>query len=735
MRKLGIVVFLATLTFAGVAVAGSVGAAIWGTDGAAVTNDTLDQLSTALSGDRIVWSEYNAGAGTDDVVGYDFSKRTFFDVSVSTTADESHPAISGNVVAWVQTLGPRPYTDVYLKNLATGDELNISNIANLNGRAGTPSISGDFVVWDDLSDKNAPLRVYHIPSGEELVIPTSGGDPDISTAPDIWSDGDEFRIVWARGGSPYSALVLGEGSFDQATGQFSKVATQTVWDMFPDGTPAQDGNMTAPSIWGDVIAWCDWRSYGEASGLNVYAFDMATDTLHDVGVADDHDTDPQVQNGWVSWQHWRGGNPLVMGPKYTDLYLYSTAEKKSVRVTDSDLPKAGLAFDSNRLAWVDLSDPDNEVKSTVLAGPVGRSAGLDRYSTAVMASRLHFTSSNTVVLATGENYPDALSAASLAGAYECPILLTRRDALPASVKREIGRLGATQIVIVGGYGAVSQELEASLGAYSVRRISGRTRYSTSQAIAEEVMGIWGTDGAGIWSDGGGWSGGPGWTTVFIARGDSFADALSVSPVAYATGIPVVLTESDALSPEAIDYITGQGCTEAIILGGTGAVSPAVQSTLDGLLADNGGAASTRWYGSTRYTTAADIADEALLRGWATLSRVGLATGSNFPDALAGGPAVGIGGGVLLMVDPLASSAGGSVAAEFLEARHAGVGRLEVLGGTSVISESVADDLNTTLMDSFEDPPSIEDPLFFEDPTLFEAPVFFDSSAFFEEPAF
>ncbi|MDA3936371.1 MAG: cell wall-binding repeat-containing protein, partial [Actinomycetota bacterium] len=486
MRKVPILVFLVLLCAVSVATASSVSPQIWGTDGAGVTNDTVDQLSAAMSGDRIVWSEYNIDEGTDDVVGYDFSKKTFFDVSTSTTSDESHPAISGNMVAWVQTLEGGSYKDVYLKDLMSGNSINISNIANLNGKAGTPSIHGDFLVWDDLSDKNAPLRVYHIPSGEELEIPTSGGDPDISTAPDIWSDGSEFRLVWARGGSPYSALVLGEGSFDQATGQFSEIVTQTVWDMFPDGTPEQDGNMTNPSIWGDVIAWCDWRYDGEASGLNVYAFDMATDTLHDVGVADDHDTGPQVQNGWVSWQHWRGGNPLVMGPKYTDLYLYSVATKKSVRVTDSDLPKAGLVFDSNRLAWVDLSEPDNEIKSTVLAGPIGRSAGLSRYSTAIITSRLHFTSSNTVVLATGENYPDALSAASLAGAYKCPILLTPKDVLPASVKDEIDRLGATQIVIVGGYSAVSQELEESLGTYAVRRISGPTRYATSQAIAEET---------------------------------------------------------------------------------------------------------------------------------------------------------------------------------------------------------------------------------------------------------
>nr|MDA3936748.1 cell wall-binding repeat-containing protein [Actinomycetota bacterium] len=255
--------------------------------------------------------------------------------------------------------------------------------------------------------------------------------------------------------------------------------------------------------------------------------------------------------------------------------------------------------------------------------------------------------------------------------------------------------------------------------------------------AEETMGIWGTDGAGIspaegW---GSWGGGPGWTTVFIARGDSFADALSVSPIAYATGIPVLLTSGDALSPEAIDYITGQGCTEAIILGGTSAVSPAVQSTLDGLLEDNEGTPSTRWYGGTRYETAADIADEALLRGWATLSRVGLATGCNFPDALAGGPAVGVGGGVLLMVDPLASSVSGSVSAEFLEARHAGIGRLEVFGGTGVIGESVANDLNATLINSFEDSVLFPDPVLFDDPALFEDSVFFRDPEFFLDPLF
>ncbi len=95
---------------------------------------------------------------------------------------------------------------------------------------------------------------------------------------------------------------------------------------------------------------------------------------------------------------------------------------------------------------------------------VTRLRGGDRYDTAVEVSKASFGSAATVYLASGQNFPDALSGAPLA-AGTSPILLVRQDApLPNSVCAEIGRLKATSVVALGGEGAISQAVLDAAGA-------------------------------------------------------------------------------------------------------------------------------------------------------------------------------------------------------------------------------------------------------------------------------
>ena len=95
-----------------------------------------------------------------------------------------------------------------------------------------------------------------------------------------------------------------------------------------------------------------------------------------------------------------------------------------------------------------------------------------------------------VIVATGENWPDALCGSSLAGAVGAPILLTPAAALPQSVKDEIDRLGAENAYILGGTGVVSSAVEAELEGMLdgfVNRLAGQTRYMTSKVVADAVI--------------------------------------------------------------------------------------------------------------------------------------------------------------------------------------------------------------------------------------------------------
>ncbi|MDP2299661.1 MAG: YCF48-related protein, partial [Actinomycetota bacterium] len=106
--------------------------------------------------------------------------------------------------------------------------------------------------------------------------------------------------------------------------------------------------------------------------------------------------------------------------------------------------------------------------------PVASLEGDDRYATAVDVSRRAFPiGAETVVIATGANWPDALGGTALAGALNGPVLLVGTDVIPSVVTQEIDGLGVTSAIILGGTvavgDAVEDALEAMLGEGTVER--------------------------------------------------------------------------------------------------------------------------------------------------------------------------------------------------------------------------------------------------------------------------
>jgi putative cell wall-binding protein len=300
---------------------------------------------------------------------------------------------------------------------------------------------------------------------------------------------------------------------------------------------------------------------------------------------------------------------------------------------------------------------------------VVRAAGPDRYSTAVRASQMSFPHADTVVLASGEAFADALSASALAGEEHAPLLLVQRTSLPGGVAGEITRLGAKRAIIVGGTKtvapSVASALSAVVGAGNVSRIAGGDRYDTAALVASRVLA--GRTGA----------------RAFLVRGDVFSDALSVSPVAYAQGAPVLLTQPRALPASARAVLASGRVSDVEVVGGTPSVAPAVASAVDALP----GVSVERIAGPDRYTTSALFAEWALTRGYAHASGAtfGLATGANYPDALCGGAVTGSGGGVMLLTP---GGSLGSDAGRVLRTRAVADTGVEVFGGVPSVSALV-----------------------------------------------
>jgi putative cell wall-binding protein len=306
---------------------------------------------------------------------------------------------------------------------------------------------------------------------------------------------------------------------------------------------------------------------------------------------------------------------------------------------------------------------------------VFRSSASDRYGTAVTVSRESFDAADAVILATGADYPDALSAAGLAGSYGAPLLLTRPTDLPTVVRDEIVRLGATKVVIVGGMMAVSDSVKNAVDALSgvsVERIAGADRYATAAQVARTIAVREG-----------------GMPKAYVVRGDDFPDALACSPFAFNDAMPILLTRSASLPEVTQEVIEDLGVADVVIAGGVAAVSDSVKNAIDGL----GGVAVERIAGLNRYETAAAVAEHGVDHGWGSWGYVGIATGLNFPDALVGGVACGNRGGVLLMTDPGYVS-GATRATILLHASS--ILRIDIFGGTNVVSSAVAEDLGTLL---------------------------------------
>ncbi|MCK4777154.1 MAG: cell wall-binding repeat-containing protein, partial [Actinomycetia bacterium] len=216
----------------------------------------------------------------------------------------------------------------------------------------------------------------------------------------------------------------------------------------------------------------------------------------------------------------------------------------------------------------------NNVKNQILnrtsISSITRIGGINRYETAqIISEKLEQKngSIDTAVIATGENYPDALSVSPLAGFKGYPILLTLKDTIPSYTQQALDDLGITDTIITGGTGVVSNSIQNQLP--SPIRKSGANRYATSAEIARYAITL-----------------GLSWDTMLIATGDNYPDALTGGAFGSRIGAPMLLVNPNNLdsSPEIKNLIVSNKtkADRVIILGETGAVSANVESQLESI---------------------------------------------------------------------------------------------------------------------------------------------------------
>lgn len=197
--------------------------------------------------------------------------------------------------------------------------------------------------------------------------------------------------------------------------------------------------------------------------------------------------------------------------------------------------------------------------------------GQDRYETAsLIAEEEQVAPGTPLVIASGENFPDALSISSFASNKGWPIMLTGKDILPSDIAHYIIKNQPTKVYITGGEGVISKEVELDIkslvGNVEIIRLAGKDRYDTGNIISSNF------------------SSNP--STVFLAAGTNFPDALAGSIVAAQTGSPIILIDSNSkeLNNATINYFRQLVTKPKItVFGGTGIISDSILSLIEKIL--------------------------------------------------------------------------------------------------------------------------------------------------------
>ncbi|HYD09035.1 MAG TPA: cell wall-binding repeat-containing protein [Acidimicrobiales bacterium] len=269
------------------------------------------------------------------------------------------------------------------------------------------------------------------------------------------------------------------------------------------------------------------------------------------------------------------------------------------------------------------------------------------------------------IVARHDDWADALAGSALSGDWG-PILFTG-PTLPDATRAELLRVldGGGTVYLLGGTAAVSSSVESAITSAGLapRRLAGTSRLETSLAIAEEVRRL--SSSA---------------TQVLVARAfDSPADALTGGAAAAAGHRPVVLTPTASMPQALRDRVRALGVAQAVVLGGTAAVSEQVVSELrtTGLTVD-------RLAGTDRYETAASIATGL----WGGVRRDAVAVDLASPDGWAWALAAASLGGPQLGVSPSTVPAATTAAVRAAGASAADPVRVIVVGSAARASTDV-----------------------------------------------
>src|SRR5680860_77737 len=305
--------------------------------------------------------------------------------------------------------------------------------------------------------------------------------------------------------------------------------------------------------------------------------------------------------------------------------------------------------------------------SNTFASSTKRLAGQTRYDTSAAIALDGWTQSDYALLAYGENYPDALSAAPLAKKHDAPILLTSGNNLPTITKETLINLQVKNVFIIGGTGVIPSSIDSELQSMriTVTRIAGQDRYETATKVAQQLSSP---------------------TEIFVVTGEDSADALSVAPIAALKQVPIILMPQEYMPDSVRAYLASNNIDKTYVMGDSGIIGDNVTNQFPG---------TERIIGVNKYER--NIKVNETFDSIFSSQDICTATGEGFADALTGTAYAAKKGMPVVLVNSYMP----------MSTREFTVDKLNradscayVLGGTSVVPDAVIARLYT-LPDSNE----------------------------------
>ena len=321
------------------------------------------------------------------------------------------------------------------------------------------------------------------------------------------------------------------------------------------------------------------------------------------------------------------------------------------KVNETKKEEIVITKDKDDKKLEDTSDKKNTLSVT-------RISGSDRYDTSFKIQEFLTKDkfSYYAVFASGEGFSDALSAGILAGEFEAPLILVRKDSIPKVISDNYSRILFGRSYLVGGTNSVSKKVEDEIHKkISVTiRLAGKNRLDTALSIygpmlekrKELVLG----------------------DAYSSYNGYVYADALTAMPYMYQLN-------KSTMGPLPLLPYAGEGTS--IVFGGYNSVPKLENET-------------TRIYGTDRYKTAVEIAKAFKSNLNKDIDTIVLASGEDYPDALCAGPLASSKNAAILLTK---SKTLNEDTREYIKA-NTNIKNIIIVGGEKSISSSVEDELKT-----------------------------------------